>query len=157
MKIDDKDRKILKRVQRDFPLERRPFKKLAEELDMEEEYIIDRLRKFSEEGYIRNISPKIRSNKVGYNASTLVAVKVEDSRIEEVAEVINEYKGVTHNYERDAEYNLWFTLHAGTEKVLENILENIRERTEPEEMLNLPKEKKYKLEVNLDLEDVKDG
>ncbi len=157
MKIDETDRELMKRIQKDFPLRRRPFREIGEELGINEVEAIERISALSEEGLIRNISPKIRSSEVGYEASTLVAVKIEDERIEEAAEIINRYDGVTHNYERTADYNLWFTLHAETEERLNALIEEIEQRIEPEDVLNLPKEKKYKLHVDLDLEEVKDG
>jgi len=157
VKIDETDRELMKRIQKDFPLRRRPFREIGEELGINEVEAIERISALSEEGLIRNISPKIRSSEVGYEASTLVAVKIEDERIEEAAEIINRYDGVTHNYERTADYNLWFTLHAETEERLNALIEEIEQRIEPEDVLNLPKEKKYKLHVDLDLEEVKDG
>lgn len=157
MKIDETDRELMKRIQKDFPLRKRPFHQIGEELGINEVEAIERISALSEEGLIRNISPKIRSSEVGYGASTLVAVKIDDERIEEAAEIINRYDGVTHNYERTADYNLWFTLHAETEERLNALIEEIERRIEPEDVLNLPKEKKYKLHVDLDLEEVKDG
>lgn len=157
MTMDETDRKLLHRIKKEFPLQKRPFREIAEEMGISESEVVERLNRLDERGVIRNISPKIRSSKVGYEASTLVAVKVDENEIEEAADVINEYKGVTHNYERDADYNLWFTLHAESREELEKIIEEIREKLQLEDLINLPKEKKYKLHVDLDLEEIKDG
>lgn len=151
MGLDSLDKKILKKVQHDFPVCREPYEKLAEQLGVEKQLLIEKLNSYQENGYIRNISPKIRSSKVGYSASTLVAVKADERVLEDVAEVINRYKGVTHNYRRTADYNVWFTLHAEDEERLEEILGEIREDAPLEDLISLPRTKKFKLHVDLDL------
>ncbi|KXB03336.1 hypothetical protein AKJ48_03985 [candidate division MSBL1 archaeon SCGC-AAA261O19] len=147
MKFSGEDVEILRRLQTNFPIEERPFRSLSSELGITEDKLIERIREYKANGYVREISPKLVSDKVGYSASTLVAVKVEEDRIEEIAETINEYDGVSLNYERDNDYNLWFTLHASSKEELLEIIDEIKKRTDPINLLNLPKQKQFKLHV----------
>lgn len=101
--------RLLKEVQSDMPLVERPFLHLARKLEVEERDVIEELRKLKEEKVIRQISPIYDTRAAGFDSS-LVAFKVPAERIEEVARVVNSHPGVSHNYERRHELNLWFTL-----------------------------------------------
>jgi hypothetical protein len=86
---------------------------------------------------------------------TLVALAVPPERIEEVAEIINRYSGVTHNYVREDEYNVWFTYIAESKEKLQQVLASIRKKTGLNDMLILPATHTFKVNVNLKLGEVK--
>lgn len=148
--IDITDKKILQRLQTNLPLTSRPFLTLAEELDMEEDFIIERIKFFLETGYIRRLAPIVNTQKVGRSA-TLAALCVPDERIDEVSEVINAYPSVSHNYLRkgrnvDIAYNMWFTMSAPTEAELYEKFDEITEKTGLK-VYAFPTIKKFKIGV----------
>lgn len=135
--MDRESKEVLNLIQNEFPLEERPFLKIAEVLNITEEKVITIINKLKDEGCIRRIGGIFDSKKLGY-CSLLCAIKVPNERIAEVAKFISEYKGVTHNYERDNGYNLWFTVTAPSQEDIKNFLKDIKERTGIEEILELP-------------------
>jgi len=107
--LDDTDKAILNLLQWDFPLTHRPFVEIGNRLKMSEEEAMKRTKAIKEAGVIRQISAIFDTRRLGYK-SALVAMSIKPEKLEEVAVVINEHSGVSHNYERDHEYNLWFTI-----------------------------------------------
>lgn len=101
---------------------------------------------------IRRLGGVFDSRKLGYKG-TLCAVKVPQDRIDEVAAVINSYLGITHNYLRDHEYNMWFTILAQSPAKVEQILKEIKEKTGIEDIINLPSQRFFKVLVNFDVRD----
>lgn len=149
-KLDEVDKKILRELQGNLPIVERPFLEAAEKVGIAEEEFFSRLKKLIEAGIIRKFGLRIDSKKVGF-ASTLVAMKVAKDRIDAVAEQLNSYESITHNYARDHEYNLWFTVIDKDEKALNETLERIKREVEHEEMLNLPVVRKFKIDVKFDI------
>ena len=148
--IDTNDRKILQRIQSNLPLTSRPFLTLAEELGLEEDHVIERIKYFCEEGYVRRLAPIINTQKVGRYA-TLAAINVPDERITEVSELINGYSTVSHNYLRkgkDVEipFNMWFTMSAASKADLDDKFKEIEEKTGLK-VLAFPTTKKFKIGV----------
>ena len=109
--LDEVDKRILNAIQLDFPLERKPFEALGKSLGIKEEDVIKRIKRLQSEGAIRRIGPIISTKKTG-GVSTLIAMKVPDNKVDEVAGIINQFDEVSHNYLRPANYNIWFTLSA---------------------------------------------
>jgi len=152
MRGDDlakKDRELLTKAQKGLPVSTTPFEDLGKELGMGGDEVIERLKKLKEEKLIRRIGGVFDSKKMGWT-STLLAGKIPEDKFYHVAEQINEHQGVTHNYRRDYKYNMWFTLSVGPDKDLQEEIEKLKEKT-GYEFLQLPKKKKYKLGVKLDL------
>jgi len=143
-KIDDIDRAILNRIQSDFPVASRPYRVIAEKLDLAEGEVIRRVLRLKEEGIIRRIGGNFTPDKLGF-VSTLCAASVPEDKISRFAEVVNRYPGVTHNYRRDNTFNIWFTFIAPTMDEINANLKQIAEETGVTEILNLPATKVFKI------------
>lgn len=141
------DKSILNRLQKDIPFVRRPWKALAAELNIEEGVLIKRIDLLRKKGVIRRISAGFDPRRIGF-ASTLVAVKTGPRDIDKVARKINIYPEVTHNYGRDSEYNLWFTLVAKDKKRIAQIVKRVKKDKNIKGMLALPAVRLFKIDVN---------
>lgn len=143
------DLQILDALQQDIPLVARPWQAIATRLDIPEPILLERLRYMYRSGVIRGIAPIIESKAFGITAATLVALPVPAERIHEVADMISRYPEVSHNFRRDHRYSLWFTLSAGNEKTLEEILSEILTKAgfSRDEILDLPTVNKIKIDV----------
>ncbi len=150
MQLDEVDKAILRELQGNLPVVSRPFESLAQRVGISEAEFFSRAQRLIEQDVIRKFGLRIDSRKVGY-ASTLVAMKVEKERVDEVAEKLNAYEEVTHNYAREHEYNLWFTLIAESEARLEELLEEIKREVKPLDLLNLPVLRKFKINVKFEI------
>ncbi len=148
--IDDVDRTILNRIQSDFPLTKRPYLSIAENIGLTENEVIKRLEQLKKKGIIRRIGGNFVPEKLGF-VSTLCAAKVPEDKIERFARTVNRYPGVTHNYQRDNKYNIWFTFIARSMDEIKGNLEDISRETGVKDILNLPATKMYKIRAHFDL------
>ena len=144
--LSEFDKAILNAVQGEFPLESRPFAVLAERLHTDETTLIARLTELKRDGYLRRLGAYFDSDALGYRG-TLIALYVSPDKFASVIEAINRYDGITHNYEREGEYNLWFTLQTASEPLRQKILDEIRSLPGVERMVELRSRKKYKVRV----------
>ena len=144
------DKSLLNLLQGNLPVCSRPFARLAEELGTDEQTVIDRLNELRAQGYLRRIGTFFNSNRLGYNG-TLVALKVQPAAMGKVAAEINRYPGVTHNYEREGKYNLWFTLLTPNLATEQKILNEVEDLSGVDGLLNLKAHKKYKINVQFKL------
>ena len=126
--LDRIDKVILNRIQSNFPVEKRPFKVLADEFGLSESEVIDRVKKLKKNGIIRRIGANFVPEKLGF-VSTLCTAYVPDDKIDFFASFINRYSGITHNYLRDNKFNIWFTFIAESEEIIEQELKNISKHT----------------------------
>lgn len=146
MELDDIDKKILVELQGDLPVVKRPFEAIAESVAINESEFFERIKSLTEAGIIRKFGLRIDSQKVGFK-STLIAMKVAPERLEDTANRLSGYDFVTHNYARDHEYNLWFTIIERDADALRDAIEQIRREVECEDMLDLPVKRKFKIDV----------
>jgi DNA-binding Lrp family transcriptional regulator len=150
-KLAEKDRLILNEIQKKFPVTRRPYLVLARKLGLKEKDVMERVRKLKEVGIIRRIGASFSAKAVGFS-STLCAVRVPAEKVEEFVSVVNSYPGVTHNYEREGELNIWFTLIAPSRKRIKQILTEISRKTGVKEILDLPATKTFKISVDFNFD-----
>ena len=145
------DKKLLDILQNRFPLSATPFQDLAEELGLAEEEVVENVRHLIEEGVIRRIGAIIDARTIGYH-STLCACQVPPGELEAVAAAVSALKGVTHNYQRDHRYNLWFTLSAPSAQASEQLLTELEEQTGVK-MVAMPATRLYKIDARFEMSD----
>lgn len=148
--MDDIDKAILNRIQSDFPIASRPFLAVAEEMNLTETEVLERIRRLKDMGIIRRIGGNFVPNKLGY-VSTLCAAKVPKDKIGHFADVVNRYPGVTHNYLRENSFNVWFTFIAPSMQEIKQHLEEIAQQTGISQILNLPATKVFKIRAQFDV------
>jgi siroheme decarboxylase len=148
--LDATDKRILNRIQSDFPITRNPFKTIAAELDLTEADVLQRVGRLKSVGIIRRIGGNFVPEKVGF-VSTLCAAKVPEDKIDRFAETVNAYPGVTHNYLRENDFNVWFTFIAPSRDIIESNLADIKKRTGVTEILNLPATRVFKIKAEFNL------
>ena len=148
--LDAINKKILNRIQSDFPITTQPYKDIATELELTEEVVIKRIKQMRLNGTIRRIGGNFVPQKLGF-ISTLCAARVPDEKIESFSMHVNKYPGVTHNYQRDNDYNIWFTFIAPTMDEIKNRLQAISKETGIKEILNLPATKIFKIKAHFNL------
>ncbi len=148
--LDSIDSAILNRIQSDFPITSRPFLTVADELELTEKDVLERVARLKADGIIRRIGGNFVPGKLGF-VSTLCAARVPTDKIDDFAEIVNRYPGVTHNYQRDHTYNVWFTFIARSMEVIEANLKKIAEDTGIEDILNLPATKVFKIRAEFEV------
>ncbi len=148
--IDNINKKILNNIQVNFPLSSRPYKIIAKQLDISEDELIQRVAQMKEDLFIRRIGGNFSPDKLGYY-STLCAAKVSEKKLKLFIETVNACSGVTHNYKRDHQFNIWFTFIAPSIEIIEQNLNEISQKTGVETLLNLPATKVFKISANFKL------
>jgi DNA-binding Lrp family transcriptional regulator len=148
--LDELDRMILNEIQSNLPIEPRPYQVLAEKLNCSEEEVLRRVQEMKDRELIRRIGANCNSRKLGYT-STLCAAKVPSHLMGQFVEVVNSYTGVTHNYRREHDFNIWFTLIAPSKGEIKRILSEISELTGVVEVISLPAERLFKIQVEFEV------
>ncbi len=153
MKILDKktENELLFQMQNSFPMVEKPFEVIANTLKITEEEVLTTVRKLKEEEIIRQTSAIFDTKRLGYKSS-LVAFKVAENKIDEAVKIINAHPGVSHNYLRNHDYNIWFTMAVAPDSKLglEKTVEILKERTHAEDAIILPTLKMFKISVKMD-------
>jgi len=144
--LDKIDKEILNQIQSDFPINPRPYKSIADLVGLTETEVISRIARLKETGIIRRIGGNFVPEKLGF-ISTLCAANVPEDRIDDFTKVVNSYPGVTHNYQRDSKYNIWFTFIASSIEEIENNLKQISAKTGIKDILNLPATRVFKIKA----------
>ena len=141
---------ILSRIQKKFPLVERPFKAIADELSMSEDEVLAILQEQKKSNIIRQTSAIFDTKRLGYKSS-LVAFKIPSEKISDAVKIINSHPGISHNYERNHDFNIWFTVAVSpTSKLgLEKTVELLAEATGAEDYIILPTLKLFKINVKL--------
>jgi DNA-binding Lrp family transcriptional regulator len=148
--VDDTDKRILNEIQSEFPITARPYEELGRRLKLTESDVVDRVRRLKQKGVIRRIGGNFRSDRLNFT-STLCAAKVPREKLKQFVEAVNRYPGVTHNYLRSHEYNVWFTFIAKNKEEIERALQSISRETGVPGILNLPASKMFKIKVDFEV------
>ena len=148
--LDSIDSDILNRIQSDFPITSRPFLAVANELGISENEVLKRVKRLKAKGIIRRIGGNFVPGKLGF-VSTLCAARVPADEIDRFAEIVNRYPGVTHNYQRDNTYNVWFTFIAPSMEEIEENLKQIALESGINDILNLPATKVFKIRAEFEV------
>lgn len=143
--IDQRDRELLNALQGEIPLVSTPFAVIGQRIDMSEKEVIKRIERLRRDGLVRQFGAQFDSRALGYR-SCLVAARVSPERIEDAAGVINAHPGVTQNYRRNNDFNLWFTLAVGplSKLGLEKTIEILGSEADCDVVRPLPTLKLYK-------------
>jgi len=144
VKLDNTDKKLLNIVQAEFPLTREPFSVLGRQLGVSSDEVIRSIERLKAEGIVRLIGPVFNVGRLGYQ-TTLVGMKVSAERLNEAAQIISAHPRVSHCYERNHDFNFWFTLAMRTEEDIETELHKLGDRIKANATLNLPAMKVFKI------------
>jgi siroheme decarboxylase len=142
------EERLLNDYQRYFPLEPRPFARIADDLGIGEDELLDMVTDLQEQGFVGRVGAVVRPNTVG--ASTLAAVSAPEDRLVEVAAKLSARAEVNHCYEREHPINLWFVVTARDEGEVDRVLEDIEDETGLE-VIDLPLLDGYHIDLGFDL------
>ncbi|MFN2437033.1 MAG: Lrp/AsnC family transcriptional regulator, partial [Desulfotignum sp.] len=123
---------------------------LAKKLGLSEKELITRIQAMKDSQLIRRIGGNFSPDRLGY-FSTLCTAKVPENKIELFTQTVNAYPGVTHNYMRDHDFNIWFTFIAPSRDQIADSLEDISRQTGVRPILNLPATRVFKISANFKL------
>ena len=150
--IDELDKQLLNRMQFDFPFVRSPWEAMAEGLGITGDQVLTRVRQLKDAGIIRQVSAIFDTKALGYTG-TLAAARVPAERLEAAAAVVSAHPGVSHNYLREAEFTLWFTLAVAPGESLDAHLRQLSDEAGFEDYLPLPTIQTFKIGVKLEMGD----
>jgi len=151
--LDDLDKRLLNLMQGSFPIAARPYQHVASEAGISEDEVLARVQHLLDERIIRQVTPIFDTRALGYS-SMLVAAKVDPDNPWRAANVINEHPGVSHNYLRNHEFNIWFTIATEPDSPLglEQTLTRLGELAGAESIRQLPTLKLFKIRMDLEME-----
>jgi DNA-binding Lrp family transcriptional regulator len=151
--LDDLDRKLLNLMQGSFSIAPRPYEHVASLAEVSEAEVMSRVQRLLDKRIIRQVTPIFDTRALGYS-SMLVAAKVDPEHPHRAAQVINEHPGVSHNYLRNHDFNLWFTIATEPDSKLglEGTLEVLAREAGAESVRQLPTLKLFKIRMDLEME-----
>ena len=147
------DKKLLNLMQGKFPIEPRPYLRVAELAEVSEDEVMQRVQHLLDERIVRQVTPIFDTRALGF-ASMLVAAKVDPENPHRAAAVINKHPGVSHNYLRNHDFNIWFTIATEPDSKLgiEGSLEVLAAEAGAESVRQLPTLKMFKIRMDLEME-----
>ncbi len=148
MQVSPVEKKLLDGWQRGFPFEPRPYARIANELGVSENDVIDMLKSLKSRGILSRAGAVVRPNTAG--ASTLVAMKTSPEQLEKIAAIVSDEPAVNHNYEREHEFNLWFVVTERDEAALKAALARIEKHT-GHTAISLPLHRAYHIDLGFAL------
>jgi len=141
MSLTDLERNFINHYQGDFPLQERPFKSIATQLNCSEDKLIETVSSLKRQKLLTRFGPLYDATRLG-GGLTLAALSVPEDRYEIVTELVNAYPEVAHNYRRDHELNMWFVLATETPQEIDRILHSIEQCTKLK-VYNFPKQREF--------------
>ena len=151
MELTQFDKELLNLIQTGLPLTPAPFAAVADRLGCPEQQVLERLAQLRDAGVIRRLGAFFDAESLGYRG-WLVAVKVEELSLPAVARAVNAWPEVTHNDERDHEYNLWFTIQTRTEAEKDSLLRQVAAMPGVSAVFGLPTTDRFKVNVEFQME-----
>jgi DNA-binding Lrp family transcriptional regulator len=150
--LDEFDKRLLNEMQGAFPIVERPDAAVADALGVAEERVLTRVAELVRQRIIRQVTPIFDTRAFGYG-SMLVAAKIDAEHPWRAAKIVNEHPGVSHNYLRNHEFNMWFTIavEPDSELGLEGTLEVLQRETGAESIRQLPTLKLFKIRMDLEM------
>jgi DNA-binding Lrp family transcriptional regulator len=146
--IDETDKKVVRLIQGDIPLEPRPFRTLAKQAGMSEEAFVEKVSILKKRGIIRRFGATLRHQEAGFSSNAMVAWLVPEGRIEEVGTILSGFREVSHCYHRrpqgDWRYNLYTMVHGESREECEGIAARMAREAEVEDYTLLFSEKEFK-------------
>jgi DNA-binding Lrp family transcriptional regulator len=151
--LDDVERRLLNLLQGSFPLAPRPFAAVAREAGLSEDEVLARTRQLLDDRIIRQLTPIYDTRALGYG-SMLVAAKIDPEHPWRAAKIVNSHPGVSHNYLRNHEFNMWFTIAVEEDSPLglQGTLDVLQELTQAESIRQLPTLKLFKIRMDLEMQ-----
>ncbi|MFZ0387478.1 MAG: AsnC family transcriptional regulator, partial [Solirubrobacteraceae bacterium] len=151
--LDDIDKRLLNLVQGQFPIAARPYQHVAQEAGLAEEEVMQRVQRLLDERIIRQVTPIFDTRALGYE-SMLVAAKVDPDNPWRAANIINAHPGVSHNYLRNHDFNIWFTIATEPDSKLglQGTLDVLANEAGAESVRQLPTLKLFKIRMDLEME-----
>ena len=146
--MDDIDRKIINGLQDGFPVCASPYQLMAVKFGLTETELITRINKLLDNGTLSRFGPMYHAELMG-GALTLAAVKVPEDKFQAIAEIINAFPEVAHNYARSHELNMWFVIATETPGRIEQVIQEIEAKTHLM-VYNMPKINEYYVGLKLE-------
>ncbi|MFP4142698.1 MAG: Lrp/AsnC family transcriptional regulator [Thermoplasmata archaeon] len=137
MKLDEEDKKLISVLQEEIPLERRPFEELGKRVGLNEEEVVERVKRMTESGILKRIAPLLYHRKAGFEVNGMVVWKVPRESEDDAGLILSEFDEVSHCYLRETtpewKYNLYSMVHAESEEELKERVEKMAEEIEAED------------------------
>ncbi|OQK15752.1 protein nirG [Methyloprofundus sedimenti] len=146
--MDDIDRTIINRLQEGFPICPAPYQRVAETLNISEQELLERLQILLDSGILSRFGPMFHAEHMG-GALTLAALKVPEDNYDTIAETINAFPEVAHNYARKHLLNMWFVLATETPVQIQQVITQIETQTKLT-VYNMPKIQEYFVGLKLE-------
>ena len=146
--VDDLDKKVIRLIQGDLPLDLKPFAVLAEEIGIPEERLIHRIIELKTQGVIRRFGATLRHQEAGFRSNAMIAWRVPLQRIDDVGKILSEFREVTHCYQRkpqrDWPYNLYSMVHGSSRNQCRKVAERMSQSVGIHDYMLLFSEKEFR-------------
>ena len=146
--MDNIDRDIINTLQDGFPICTSPYKQVAQGLNISEQELITRLEKLLDSGILSRFGPMYHAEQMG-GALSLAAIKAPEKDFDNIADTINAFPEVAHNYAREHALNMWFVLATETPQQIQQVIRKIENKTGLT-VYNMPKIQEYFVGLKLE-------
>lgn len=151
LNLSDFELQLLNQFQHEFPLVSRPYAHIAQTMQVGEAQVMHTLERLQAAGVISRVGAVFKPNRVA--VSCLAAMRVEASRLENVAAMISAHPSVNHNYQREHAYNVWFVIGAANQHALQQLASELEAQCQSGKILLLPLVEEYHIDLGFDLRD----
>lgn len=148
--MDDIDKKLLNILQKEFPITEQPFLTIAERCGISEDEALDRIGKMKEEGVIRRIGAIFSGDNLG-RVGVLCAARVPEEKLDGFVNAVNACSGVTHNYLRNHDYNVWFTVNAENSRDIDGFLARLKTQTGITDIVGMRTVRTFKINATFEM------